>query len=59
MIVSTMSLLEREGERGRGKKNERNGLAFFLAAGSLSGSHRSSDITNGVNVLACLQYPAA
>lgn len=33
-----------------------NGSAAFSSAGSLSGRHKSSDVTNAVNVLACLQY---
>lgn len=35
---------------------KRNGSAASLSAGSPSGRHKSSDVTNAVNVLACLQY---
>lgn len=35
---------------------KRNGSAAFFFAGSPSGRHKSSDVTNAVNVLVCLQY---
>lgn len=35
---------------------KRNGSTAFFSAGSPSGRHKSGDVTNAVNVLACLQY---
>lgn len=43
-------------ERGIEGAEEKNGSAAFSSAGSPSGRHKSSDVTNAVNVLACLQY---
>lgn len=44
------------GEREAEGAETENGSAAFSSAGSLSGRHKSSDVTNAVNVLACLQY---
>ena len=49
-----MRAIASEGDRG-GRETE-NGSAAFFSAGSPSGRHKSSDVTNAVNVLACLQY---
>lgn len=47
------------GVEGEGKKEKEMGRLHSPLQVSPPGRHKSSDVTNAVNVLACLQYGAA
>lgn len=62
VLVSPLTLLERaraiasEREREREPGRRQNGSAAFFSAGSPSGRHMRSDVTNAANAPACSRY---